>query len=521
MVINTYRFDKNVPRNLQKDAYTKDWPVVYILEDGKEAYIGETVSASNRLRQQLLNISRQHLKKAHLVIDDEFNKSATLDIESWLIQYMAADQKYRLLNGNDGLLNHSYFDREKYLSKFEMIWKQLQEMDIANRDLVHLRNLDIFKFSPYKSLTEEQLEIVESIKKELIMGNHRIHIVNGEPGTGKSILGVFLVKYLSQSQKTKNMKIALVVPQAGLRKTLQKVFSRVSGLKSSMVLGPSDVVDKDYDLLIVDEVHRLRRRVNLSSYGPFDKANAHYGLGNKGTQLDWILLASKSQVLLYDGNQSVVPGDIRAEKIEELKGKQYKLTSQMRVMAGNDYIEFIDSMLYLQNKKRVDFGEYELKYFEDISEMINTVKKQDSKHGLARTVAGYAWTWETKKKGAQDYDIELDGLRLKWNSTNIDWVNSKNAVNEIGCIHTIQGYDLNYVGVIIGPELSYNPTKNQLEAHKDKYMDFNGKRSLESPEELKMYIINIYKTLLTRGIKGTYIHAVDKNLENYIKSIIA
>ena len=150
--------------------------------------------------------------------------------------------------------------------------------------------------------------------------------------------------------------------------------------------------------------------------------------------------------------------------------------------------------------------------------MVNEIKHQNEQHGLARLVAGYAWTWETKKGG--DYDIEIDGLRLKWNSTNIDWVNSPNAVNEVGCIHTVQGYDLNYVGVIIGPELSYDPISNILKVDKKKYMDFNGKRTIETAEELKGYIINIYKTLLTRGIKGTYIHAVDPALAQYLSGIL-
>jgi hypothetical protein len=127
---------------------------------------------------------------------------------------------------------------------------------------------------------------------------------------------------------------------------------------------------------------------------------------------------------------------------------------------------------------------------------------------------------EFSKSKDDSFDIEIDDIKLVWNSTTQDWVNSKNAINEVGCIHTVQGYDLNYVGVIIGPELSYDKINNKLIIDSKKYMDMNGGRSIESPEELERYIINIYKTLLTRGILGTYIYAVDKDLAKYLQDNI-
>lgn len=514
MAIKSSAFSKDVVAKLRSTEVGKDWPVVYILENSKEAYVGETVSAAGRLRQHLDNPERQKLLRAHVITDAEYNKSATLDIESWLIQYMVADGKFELQNGNAGLMNHSYYDREKYRAKFELTWEELQAKGLAGKDLLELRNSDIFKYSPYKSLTDEQVAVVERIHESLVGGEKRTHIVHGEPGTGKSVLATYLMKYLLGHKDSSGLRAALVVPQAGLRSTLKKVFSKVKGLRASMVIGPAEVVSKHYDVLIVDEAHRLRRRVNLSSYGPFDKANEYYGLGKEGTQLDWILHASSSQVLLYDLNQSVVPGDIRPESLENLNPVEYRLNSQLRVTAGDDYIHFIES-LFSQNSTSIpNFPRYELKYFTGMKDMIDKIKLRDKEHGLARVVAGYAWTWETKKGG--DFDIELDGLRLKWNSTNIDWVNSTNAINEVGCIHTVQGYDLNYVGVIIGPEVRYEPTLGKILIDKKQYKDFNGKRSVQSDEELEKYIINIYKTLLTRGIRGTYIHAADKALEEYL-----
>ena len=237
----------------------------------------------------------------------------------------------------------------------------------------------------------EQLDIVIAIYGSLISGEHSTNIVNGEPGTGKSVLAVYLAKYILQEEETKDYKIALVIPMTSLRKTLKKVFSKVKGLSSSMVIGPSEVVGNMFDLLIVDEAHRLRRRINLSSYQPYDKANKYYGLGNEGTQLDWIMQASKSQVLLYDQKQSIVPGDIRTEQIQELDSKHYHLSNQLRVKGGEDYIAFISSLLSNSDTNTINLKDYDLRYFININDMQKEIIRLDKKYGLARMVAGYAW----------------------------------------------------------------------------------------------------------------------------------
>jgi DUF2075 family protein/DNA replication protein DnaC len=520
--IHDIAFHSGAVAALKSAPYTKDWPVVYLLENGKEAYVGETVSAYNRLRQHSKNVERQKLKSAHIIIDDEFNKSASLDIESWLIQYMVADERFVLQNGNKGLSDHSYYDRQKYQAKFEVLWSELQKKGLAQKDLIQLRNSEIFKYSPYKALTNEQEAIVKTIEADLIRQDYHTYVINGEPGTGKSVLATFLAKYLIESEENPDIKLALVIPMGSLRSTLKKVFSKIKGLKASMVIAPGAVKGNQYDILIVDEAHRLSRRKNLKGglhYASFDRANEYFGLDKDGTQLDWVLRSSKSQILLFDENQSVAPGDISSERFKNLKAKTFHLTSQLRVQGGNDYIKFIDDLVNMRPLLPMKFGTYDLKCFNSAVELVEAIKTRDKEVGLARVVAGYAWDWKTKN-GQQDYDIKIDGLQLVWNSTNVDWVNSPNAINEIGCIHTVQGYDLNYVGVIIGPEVHFDKDNHKLLIDRDKYKDINGKKGIESLEELDRYIINIYKTLLTRGIYGTYIYAVDKNLNDYIKSII-
>jgi hypothetical protein len=135
-------------------------------------------------------------------------------------------------------------------------------------------------------------------------------------------------------------------------------------------------------------------------------------------------------------------------------------------------------------------------------------------------VAGFSWDWISNKEGQNHLnDIKIGDTELKWNSVNDDWINSENAVNEVGCIHTTQGYDLNYAGIIFGNEISYDEEQNEILIIKDNYKDPTG-RQTDSVEQLKKYILNIYKTMMLRGIKGTYIYACDPALHNYLSQYI-
>jgi DUF2075 family protein len=517
--IKTFPFKIDSFDQIKKYKFGKNWPVVYIIENGKDAYIGETIRASQRAKELLENPQRNNLKNIHLISDEEYNVSATLDIESWLIEYMSAEGSFLLQNGNDGLKNHNYFDKEKYKAKFETIWKKLQEMHLVKKDLIHIRNSDLFKYSPYKSLTEDQISVCLDLFNKIKLGLKETSVINGKPGTGKTILAVYLIKYLKEQEETKHMEVALVIPMTQLRGTLKKVFSKVKGLKSSMVIGPNDVTKKEYDILIVDEAHRLKQRKNITNYASFDKTNKNFGLDNSGTEMEWIMRSSKTQILFYDENQSIRPSDLDARKFKNLNATHYNLMSQQRIEAGEEYINFIDDLFDMQNVSKYKFPNYDLHIYDDIHKMTSDIKQKNDELQLCRVVAGYAWEWKSKVN-PNVHDIEIDGLKLKWNSTNQDWVNSKNSINEVGCIHTVQGYDLNYVGVIIGPELSYDKDNKKLIINARNYKDANGWRGISDPTELERYIVNIYKTLLTRGIKGTYIYIVDENLRNYFKKAI-
>ena len=328
-------------------------------------------------------------------------------------------------------------------------------------------------------------------------------------------------------QKYGDLEMALVIPMASFRKTISKVFKNIQGLSPKMVVGPSDLAKNKYDLVIVDEGHRLRRRVNLGPYfKPFDDSCKALGLDEStASELDWLLIQSQKSLIFYDRFQSIKPSDVLRQRYIELENSPFTrietLKTQFRCRGGNGYVKLIHDLLDSKVDPTTTFQslEYECYLFEDIQHMVDEIKKREQQDGLSRMVAGYAWEWISNKDKSA-YDIVIDDTKLRWNSVAIDWVNSPNSMDEVGCIHTTQGYDLNYTGVIIGPELDYDFDKKTLVIDKSKYKDKAGKNTIKDDEVLKGYIVNIYKTILLRGVKGTFIYACNENLRKYLSQFI-
>lgn len=154
--------------------------------------------------------------------------------------------------------------------------------------------------------------------------------------------------------------------------------------------------------------------------------------------------------------------------------------------------------------------------FDSIENFKEELLKRENEKGLSRMIAGYSWKW-ISKNNKDLYDILIEDTELQWNSTANDWINSTNSVHEVGCIHTTQGYDLNYAGIIFGNEISYDPIADEIIINEDNYFDRNGKQSIKDPSHLKQFILNIYKTIMLRGIRGTYIYVCDPLLRAYFK----
>src|SRR3989344_7156462 len=175
--IQTFTFDQAGFEDIKKFPLGRDWLVVYIIENKREVYIGETTSAHSRSRQHYENEKRISLERIHIISDEEYNKSATLDLESQLIQYFSAEGTLRLQNGNKGLVNHNYYDRDRYRTKLEKDWKKLQGLKLVKRELSDIENSELFKYSPYKALTEDQTAVADELSEAVKAGHPGVHIV--------------------------------------------------------------------------------------------------------------------------------------------------------------------------------------------------------------------------------------------------------------------------------------------------------------------------------------------------------
>ncbi|KAI9692455.1 MAG: hypothetical protein M1822_006686 [Bathelium mastoideum] len=561
-----------------------NWPVVYVLDDGqhvrqnnpnrlRDVYVGESLNAVGRLRQHLETPAKQHLKNIRVIIDEKFNKSVCLDLESYLIKMMAGDGANRVLNRNNGITEAKYYEREVYRESFRTIFERLRSDGVFTRSILEIENSDLFKLSPFKVLTEDQANSVEEIIKCLLVNVERsaesMIVIQGDPGTGKTVVAIYLIKLLvdiqnltsledldgdsrfsnffTEANRTllEHLRIGLVVPQQSLRESIRKVFRKTTGLNPSMVLTPFEVGEADemFDLLLVDETHRLNQRANQPS-GPLNKKFATitrelFGdddtLNKSKTQLDWIRTKSRHHIFVLDAAQSVRPADLPSELLSNLiadaraSGQYFQLRTQMRVLAGSDYISYVrwilDPRPLTLPRKRQDFGRYDFRMFDSVARMQQEVFRRDAEVGLSRMVAGYAWEWRTRRD-RNAFDIEIDDLHLRWNSTPTDWIASKNALEEVGSIHTVQGYDLNYVGVIIGHDLGFDPDQRRLFINRNSYFDKKGKENNPtlgksySDDDLLRFITQIYAVLMTRGVRGTYVYACDPGLREYLKGFI-
>ncbi len=565
--IDCFDFDDNAPGKIMELRHGKNyvglsWPVAYVLNNEKEAYVGETIHASQRASQHLTNQDRRKLTEIRIISDETFNKSVILDLEAFLIKHMHADGKYELQNGNNGLQDHDYYQKSEYKDEFEKIWNKLRQLGVVTNSIEDIENSELFKYSPYKSLGVEQLraemEIIQALLKSLQTGERCTVIVKGGAGTGKTILGIYLMKFFADIAKGTGFsfllseeepgdefeeiyaderlqaiqKIGLVIPQKSLQTSVKNVFDGVKNLEKKMVLSPVDVVKdylktgKRYDLLIVDEAHRLkcRNKGHLANYRSFDQCNRDLGLDKyEGTELDWLMMCSKNIIMFRDELQTVRPCDIDGEDFNRITGIKYggnlnfsQLETQWRCEGGEDYIDYLRQILSCRQKEKRDIDHYDVRLYRRCDEMIKDIKRLNTEMGLCRVVAGYAWTWNRNKP--QEFTIEIQDKKYRWNRSYDNWIQTPTAIDEIGCIHTVQGYDLNYTGVIIGEDIKYDPDTGEIYAVKQNYYDQQGKAGVaDDPEGLRNYLTNIYLTLLTRGIKGTYIYVCDDELRKYFE----
>jgi hypothetical protein len=301
---------------------------------------------------------------------------------------------------------------------------------------------------------------------------------------------------------------------------MKGIFKSIDGLTESMVLSPEEVVNEMYDLLVVDEAHRLYQRHHLPGqhmYAKFDRINeklmaeSFKGDVSDYTELDWIIQSSRLQILFYDEFQTIRATDITSERFEKICKPHlfayYTLLSQMRCKGGNGYYEYIKKILSEENlsiREYEKIEKYQAKVTDSIDELFEIIESKNEECGLSRVVCGPGWNKEE--------DIEIDGKNFKWASE------KRSDTLSVLSIHKSQGFDLNYAGVIFGKEIYYDSKTRRIEINKKELKDNFTKSA--GDESMRQYMINIYLTLMTRGIHGTYVYAVNKELREYLSKFL-
>ncbi len=382
-------------------------------------------------------------------------------------------------------------------------------------------NLEFVMIDDQKLVFEEALFLAEEVKKS----GKSVLIVEGGPGTGKSVVAINLLVAMLNRQ----MNVRYVSKNAAPRAVYEsKLTGTINKTKiSSLFTGSGAFLDSKkntYDALIIDEAHRL---------------NAMSGLyGNLGeNQIKEAIHSSHFCVFFLDEDQRVTLKDIgskdeiiRWAKASKATVAQKKLESQFRCNGSDGYLAWLDHSLQIRKTSNIDLNgiQYDFKVFDSPSDLKDAIVEQNQKTGKARLVAGYCWEW-VSKKDPNAFDIvfpEYD-FQMQWNLTEDGslWILKNESINQIGCIHTCQGLEMDYVGVIIGPDLFVRDN----EVHSDPsnrarhdntikgYKSLLAKGPIEGRKQIDMIIKNTYRTLMTRGMKGCYVYATDLEVREYLK----
>lgn len=444
---------------------------------------------------------------------------------------------------------------EKYVKRpsLNMLYN-IENSDLIPSDLLAHMLRDALKGNEFFAYDDAQKNAVSTIIDEV---NDAIEyrykktiIIKGGAGTGKSVVAINTLGQLLNPKKGKPLNAAYFTANAAPRYLYSEELIKDNYKKADLkvLFKHPRVLDKckenDFDCGLFDEAHRI-----------FDFKGG-MGLTKDAHIFEKTIKGCRVSIFFIDEDQAVTHTDYATiEKIREvakkyhskvIEGPELELTSQFRCLGGETYISFIKSLLGY-NKNNLKFNnslsKYSLKVFDSPGEMFNEIKKKDLEYqekyakregklvndfsisGKCRLVAGYTHNWISKGESREgpSFDFEYDdGFKAKWNlssSGEYSWANDPLSVDEIGCIHTCQGLDLNYCGVIIGKDLYFEngEIKINTEAHPSMDAAFNNGTDREI---VKKIIRNTYYVLLTRGIKGTYIYCEDKALNDYIKSLL-
>ena len=390
--------------------------------------------------------------------------------------------------------------------------------------------VSLMKGNPEFVMIDDQklvFETVLELAKLSTPENKHVLIVEGGPGTGKSVVAINLLVELTKREMLTQYVTKNAAPREVYASKLKGTYrkSHIDNLfKGSGTYHNSE--ENSFDVLVVDEAHRLN-----------EKSGMFQNLGEN--QIKEIINASKHSVFFVDEDQRVTWKDIGQKreiknwaKKAGAKVQELELASQFRCNGSQGYLAWLDSALEIRStaNETLEGVDYDFRVFSSPNELRDTIFKKNRINNKARLVAGYCWDWvSTKSPEKNDIIFEEFNFSMKWNlkTDGSLWILKPETVNEIGCIHTCQGLEVDYIGVIIGPDILVRNGEIITDAAKRSKNDSSvrGYKTLlksdpgEARARAEIIIKNTYRTLMTRGQKGCFIYCIDPETNDYFSEM--
>ena len=535
-----------------------NFPTVYIhnwQDSGDfEVYVGESNDIFKRTRQHYdaaVDKSKWQRKlmekdaRLFIIGHEHFNKSLTMDIENRLMHYMMSAERVKHVHNLRDNPQTSYYPVEELDEIFGRIWRGLRK---ENKELFPtesaIKDSAIYKASPLHKLTKEQKDarelILQKVSKALENGETRqLIFIDGEAGTGKTVLNssTFYELYCQAEEEEKTLKCYLLVnhdeqitvyEQIAEKLGLTAKYGKVVSKPTTFINNHSE--DDPVDVVFVDEAHLLLTQGKQSYHGE--------------NQLKDIIARARVTVVMFDENQILTTEQFWEAQILEHYRNQAKaagnhivLDKQLRMQADPVTMDWIDSFTKKGQLKEIPHtvDGYQIKVFDDPEmldlEIQKKAKEKDS--ALSRVLATYDWEYSQKRKPDDRlrayWEVVIGKWHKPWNRelaaelsrkekrkiSGLAWAEQPQTINEVGSTFTIQGFDLNYAGVILGPSVKYRNGKiifAPSESHNNKAIR---NRTLSDGTKQKfgeMLIQHEVRVLMTRGVNGMYIYACDPEL---------
>ena len=503
----------------------------------------------NQWQNQLyLAQNHAHILPEFIVIGHEhFNKSLTLDIENRLIEYIMSVKGLSKIHNARGNPQNQYYPQKEFKPIFKQVWNKLHQ---KQKDLFPAESVifdsAIFKASPLKKLTDEQREAKEQIIKKVIaaINNHldgQLIFIQGEAGTGKTVLttSTFYELIKQSSDISQSIKCHLIVNHDQQLTVYQQMAERLD-LGEGIVNKPTSFINahspsNKVDVCFIDEGHLLLTQGKMSYQGK--------------NQLQDVIDRSRVTVVMFDEYQvlsteeywedSVLQG---FKSMAKQQDNYITLDHQLRMNCAESTSEWIRRLVFDHaiDEFSPDSEGYEVKAFDTPNELYKAIEKKTKEKDceLSRVVASYDWDYSKTKRPADGglWNVCIDNWSKPWNyelshglSRNekiqlkkLAWAEQPHTINEIGSTFSIQGFDLSYVGVIIGPSVKFVNGQVEFFPSESKNAKATRNRTLSDgtiDSFGKLFIRNELKVLLTRGVKGLYIYACDPALRKALKEI--